>query len=95
MGLFALRYRQMYKKMYTNVLVFLNVGKPVAYSSKPGKSQIKYTVRRVVRSSSYGNALHYGLSLFVEIEKLSYPLVIFISVKLNLLPPITKFYEHV
>ena len=74
---------------------FLNVGKRVAYSSKPGKSQIKYTVRRVVRSSSYGNALHYGLSIFVEIEKLSYPSEILISVKLNLLPPITKFSEHV
>ena len=85
-------------KKCTLMFFLKNVGStwlPVAYSSKPGKSQIKYTVTRVVRCSSYGNALHYGLSMFVEIEKLSYPSVILISVKLNVLPHITKLYEHV
>ena len=36
----------------------------VANSPKPGKSQRKYTVTHVVTHSSYGNVLHYGLSMF-------------------------------
>ena len=36
-------------------------------------------ITRVVTRSSYGNALHYGLSMFVEFEKFLYPLVILIS----------------
>ena len=70
-------------------------GNPLLIGSKPGKSQIKYTVTRVVRFSSYGNTLHYGLSMFVEIEKLSYPSVILISGKLNVLPHINKLFERV
>ena len=54
-------------------------------SPKPGKSQIKYTLTRVVMSvvtrSSYGNALHYRLSMFAEFEK--YPSVISVSARIH------------
>ena len=43
---------------------------------------------------SYDNALHFGLSMFVEFKKLPYPSVISISVMLNVLPHITKLYKH-
>ena len=36
-------------------------------------------ITRVVTRSSYGNALDYGLSMFVEFQKFLYPLVISIS----------------
>ena len=49
-------------------------------------------VTRVVTHSSYGKALHYGLSMFIEFEKLPYSSVISISVRLNLLP--NKLYKH-
>ena len=52
---------------------------------KPGKSQRKCTVTHVVTRSSYGNAMHYGLSMFREFEKLPYCLV-----EWNMLPHITK-----
>ena len=38
-------------------------------------------VTRAVTRSSYGNVLHYGLSMFAEFEKLPYPSVISISVR--------------
>ena len=34
---------------------------------------------RVITCSSYGNSLHYGLSMFAEFEKFPYPSVISIS----------------
>ena len=45
--------------------------------------------REVIRRSC-GNALHYGQSMFPESEKLPYPSVISISVKISVLPHITK-----
>ena len=57
-----------------------NAWQPVADSPKPSKSQKKYMVTRVVTGVvtclSFGNALHYGLSMFVEFEKLPYSSVI-------------------
>ena len=42
----------------------------------PCQTEKKYTVTRVVTRlitrSSYGNALHYDLSMFVELEKFQY-----------------------
>ena len=55
----------------------------VANSPRPGKCQRKYTVTRVVTRSSYGNALHYGLFMFTEFEKLPYPSVISISARFH------------
>ena len=52
-------------------------------------------VTREVTHSSYGNALSYGLSMFVELEKLPYPSVILISVRLNMLPQITKLLINI
>ena len=49
---------------------------------------------RVVTCSSYGNGLHYGLSMFVEFEKFQYASVIRILVRLNMLPHITKLYKN-
>ena len=61
--------------------------KRVANSQKPGKSQRKYTVTlvatRVVTHSSYGNALHYGLSMFAEFRKLPYPSVTSVSARFH------------
>ena len=45
------------------------------------KSQRKYSVTRVLTRSSYGNELYYGLSMFVEFEKLPYPSVIQILIR--------------
>ena len=42
-----------------------------------------------------GNALYHGLSKFVELEKLPYPSVIPISVRLNMLSHITKLYVNI
>ena len=46
----------------------------------------KYTVTCVVTPSCYGNALHYGLSIFVEFKKLPYPPVIPISARFHKRP---------
>ena len=43
---------------------------------------------------SYSNVLHYGLSIFVEFEKLPYPSVTLNLVMLNVLLHITKLYKH-
>ena len=40
------------------------------------KAQRKCMVTRAVTRSSHGNALHYGLIMFVEFENLSYPKVV-------------------
>ena len=47
----------------------------------PCQTKKKCTVARVVTSSSYGNALHYDLFMFVELEKFPYPSVIAILVR--------------
>ena len=52
-------------------------------------------VTRAVRRSSYGKVLHYGMSMFAEFEKLPYPSVIPISVRLNMLPHITKLFVNI
>ena len=61
-----MHYCQIYKNIYTIFLNDGNVWQLVANSPKPGKSQRKYTVTHVVTRASYGNVLHYGLSMFVE-----------------------------
>ena len=48
----------------------------------------------MVTSWIYDNALNYGLSVFLEFEKLPYPSVISISVILNVLPHTNKLYRH-
>ena len=62
-------------------------GNPLQIGQNQEKSQRNYTVMcvvaRVVTRSSYGNALHYGLSMFVDFQKLSYPSVISISVRFH------------
>ena len=40
-------------------------------------------LRRVVTPSSYGNALHFGLSMFAEFEKLPYPSATSISARFS------------
>ena len=40
-------------------------------------------ITRVVTRSSYGNALHYGLSMFAEFEKLPHPYVILTSARFH------------
>ena len=87
------RYCQIYKKMY--ILMFFkqiddNAWLRVANSPKPSKSQKKHTVTRVITRSSYGNALHYNLSMFAESEKLSHPHVISISARCH--KPSTYFF---
>ena len=54
----------------------------------------KTLVKHVGMPWSYGNVLHYYLSMFVEFEKLSYPSVNSISVILNVLLHITKLCKH-
>ena len=44
----------------------------------------------MITGSSYGDLLHYSLSMFAEFEKLPYPSVISTSVRWNVLPHITK-----
>ena len=52
-------------------------------------------VMRVVKRSGYGNVLHYGLSMFVRLKKLSYPSVIPILIRLSMLPDITKDFVKI
>ena len=68
-------YKKMYKKMYINIFFEKSDKKAwqrVANSPKPGKSHGKYMVTRVVTlvimCSSYVNALHKDLSMFVELS---------------------------
>ena len=51
-------------------------------------------VTNVVTRWSYGNALQYGLSIFVEFEKIQHPSIIPIWVRLNMLPHIIELYKH-
>ena len=54
-----------------------NAWQPVANSPKSGNSRRKcmvtHAVASVVTRSSHGNALYYGLTMFVEFETLLYP----------------------
>ena len=50
----------------SSTIGFLMISYFIFHSPKPGRSQRKYIVTRVVTRSSCGNALHSGLSMFVE-----------------------------
>ena len=70
------RYHQFFKKIVYIYIYFYkfdgNAWEPVANCPKPRKSQRKCTVTHVVMHritrSRYGNALHYGLSRFLEFD---------------------------
>ena len=49
----------------------------------PCETQKKCTVTRVVMHPSYGNALRYSLSMFVEFENMRYPSLIPISARFH------------
>ena len=78
------------KRMCTNNFFKNMVGNAwqhLANSPKPSKSQRKHTVTqvetRVVTRSSYGNMLHYGLSMFAQFEKLPYFSAVSVSARFH------------
>ena len=79
----ATRYRQICKK-YILIVFFKNDGNAlqIAQNQADLRENI-YLVTRVATRSSYGNALHYDLSMFGEFEKLPYPYVISTSARFH------------